>query len=109
MFWQINIGTSEQNCVIGKLAKAGPNFLTVDDPVVAIAHGASAERSQVAARTRFAEELAPHLFALQDGGEVMLLLFGCSVGDECWSNHADRHCEGTGRHVKLRHLFGKDG
>ena len=43
MFWQINIGASEQNCVIGKLAKAGPNFLTVDNPVVAVAHGASAE------------------------------------------------------------------
>ena len=43
MFWKINIGTSEQNRVIGKLTKAGPNFLTVDDPVVAVAHGASAE------------------------------------------------------------------
>src|SRR5262249_33546012 len=54
-----------------------PHLLTVDDPLVAVAHGSRLHVGEVGAGVRLTEPLAPELSCLEDRGEeALLLLFG---------------------------------
>jgi hypothetical protein len=70
----IGVGASQQDAVVGVLAERGPDLLAVDDPLVAVALGAGAQRREVAAGTGFAEQLAPQMVAAQHRAEETLLL-----------------------------------
>ena len=57
------VGAGEQDRPPRLVRHRGPDLLTGDDPVVAVAHRAGAERGEVGAGAGLAEELAPHLLA----------------------------------------------
>src|SRR5262249_43350887 len=110
---RVGIGAREQHAVVGVWAEAGPDFLAVDDPALAVLeslqHRARFETGEVRARVRLGIQLAPDVF----GGEHALhvaafLLFG-TVLDEGRADQAEGETvDGTG-HVAVRHLFGDDG
>ena len=73
---RVRVGASEQDAVAGELRQRGPDLLAVEHVLVAVAHRARRERREVAAGFRLAEQLAPDLGAVEQAGEVALLLLG---------------------------------
>src|SRR3989442_1146087 len=55
----VRLGADQGEHPVGLARARGPDLLAVDDPRVALEHGARAERGQVAARARLAVALAP--------------------------------------------------
>ena len=79
-FGDIGIGSGEEDAERCVLRATGPDLLTVDHELVAVAHRTSAEAGEVAAAARFAEQLAPELLAGQHRRQVaLLLLVGAGV------------------------------
>ena len=39
-FFDVRVGAGEQEAVVGELGLGGPDLLAVDDPLVAVEHGA---------------------------------------------------------------------
>ena len=76
-------------------------------PLVAVAHGARAQRREVGARSGFAEELAPRLVAAEHRLEEALLLLGGAVGHEGGTGHVDAHHEEVGVDVEVPLLLGR--
>src|SRR5207237_1041938 len=62
---QRRVGTREEDAPARELRVARPHLLPADDEAVAVGLGAGAERGQVAAGVRLAEELAPELLGGQ--------------------------------------------
>ena len=65
---RVGVGADEQLAVVGDVAVRRPDLLAVDDVIVAVAHGAGAQRGEVGAGVGLGEALAPHLFTAQDRG-----------------------------------------
>ena len=63
MLGHVGVGAHEQQPPAGDVRHARPDLLTVDDPLVAVAHGRRGERRDVGPGTGLAEHLAPDLFA----------------------------------------------
>ena len=59
-----------------------PHLLTIDDPLVAVAHGLRGEAGEVAASARFAEQLTPALFAREHWPKQTSPLFVGAVCDD---------------------------
>ena len=55
----VRIRPDDQDAPVAEVRARGPDLLAVDDPVVAVAHGAAPQPGEVRPRARFAEELAP--------------------------------------------------
>src|SRR5205823_10826795 len=87
------------------LARArGPDLLAVDDPRVALEHGACAERGQVAARPRLAVALAPAHPPEQGARDEASLLRLGAVLEEGRHHHARplaHHLVGGARAAEL--------
>src|ERR1700756_3864962 len=81
-----------------------PDFLSIDDKLVALQHGPGAQRSEVAAGPRFAEALAPHLAAFQDARQETLLLPGRAPLDERGTGVIQRTTVDRLGGAELRHL-----
>ena len=64
-FSAVGIGARDDHAPLAVLRAGRPDLLAVDDPVVAVAHRAGAQTGEVRPGARFAEELAPDLFAAQ--------------------------------------------
>ena len=63
-------------------AGAGPDLLAVEDPLVAVELGLAPEVGEIAAAVRLAVALAPHVGAVEDPRDVvLLLLLGAPVQD----------------------------
>ena len=71
---RVGIGAGDEDAELRVLGERRPDLLAVHDPLVAVAHGAGAERGQVGARAGLAEELAPDLLGGQQREQVALLL-----------------------------------
>ena len=70
----VGVGADEHLAVLGHVGVAGPDLLAVDHVLVAVPHGPGAQAGQVGARLGLGEALAPAVVALEDGGQVELLL-----------------------------------
>ena len=95
------VGTHQTEDPVGVLAQRGPGFLTVDDVVIAIAHGAGLQRGQVGTGARLGVTLTPPVGAVEDARQVGGFLFFGAELDDYRSNHVDaeRHqtrCAGSG-------------
>src|SRR5690606_14552822 len=101
------VGTHQTEDHVGVLAQSGPGLLTVDDVVVAIAHGAGLQRGEVGTGAWLGVALAPPVLTGQDAWQVLLLLcFGTELDDHR-SDHGD--AEGNGaRRAGGRGFFIKD-
>ena len=82
------IGAHEDDAEPREVRERRPHLLAVDDPLVAVAHGARAETGDVGAGSRLAEHLAPDLFAGEQWPQVALLLRIGAVGHDRRRAHA---------------------
>ena len=62
--------------------KRGPNFLTVDDPLIAIEVSFGLHVGKIATGVGFAVTLTPAFFATQDSGQEQIALFARAVFDD---------------------------
>ena len=76
-------GAADQVAVVGHRAETRPDLLTVDDPLVTIAHGLCLQRREIGAGVGFGHADAPHALSGEDGRQILGLLIGATVGDEC--------------------------
>ncbi len=102
------IGADDDHAPLAEVGAGGPGLLAVEQPVVAVAHGAAAQARQVGAGARLAEELAPDLLAAHQLGNPALLLLLGAVGQDGRAAHADADAEDVGRRGELRLLLPPD-
>ena len=63
MLGHIGVCTQNQHAPIRIVSTGGPDFLAIDYPFVSISFGSGTQRSKVTTAGRFAEKLAPDVFA----------------------------------------------
>jgi hypothetical protein len=73
------IGAHQGEDPVAEAAQRGPDLLSVDHELVALAHRPGAQRGEVAAGVGLAVALAPDLVAGEDAGEVSALLLRGAV------------------------------
>ena len=102
------VGAGQKDAPLGPIGPRRPDLLSVDDVLVAVALGCGAKRCQVGAGVRLAEQLGPHLGAVQDARKPAPVLgLGASGQDRrAGPAHADRAVRD--RHVGRRQLLGDD-
>ena len=90
----------------------GPDLLSVEKPLLAVALGAGRQPGDVRSRTGLAEQLAPDLLVREEWTEVALLLFGRAVSGDGGRAHAvadgvahPRHRGATRAQPRLRPLL----
>jgi len=71
-----------------------PHLLPIDHPFLSVKFGSRDEPGQIRAGGRFAEELAPRLFAGEDGQEEPLAQRIGAVGKDGWRRQRDRTADG---------------
>ena len=79
---RVGVGAHEQLAVVGDVGPRAPDLLAGDDVVVAVAHGARAQRGEVGAGLRLGEALAPDALAAQDPRQVERALLVAALGDQ---------------------------
>ena len=82
MFGLLRIGSGHQDPELCVLRAGIPNLLPVDDPFVAVKHGARRKASKVRTGTRLGEQLAPDIGPAHDARHESVELLGCSVGHQ---------------------------
>ena len=75
MLGLIGIGAGQQHGPFGALAEGGPDLLSVDDPLVAIAHRGGGQRGHIGTSPGLGEQLAPTLLAGHQRRQQMALGF----------------------------------
>ncbi len=90
------------------LRHRSPNFLTVDDKVVAILDRTRLHRRQVTARARLRISLAPDLLAFEDARDVMLLLLLGPPMHQGRAEQTDSHPDERLVESEPAQLFAKD-
>ena len=76
----VPVGAGEAQPPVGPPGTGGPHLGAVEDPLVPVPHGGGERAGDVGAAARLGEELHPQLLALEDGGDVaLLLLLGAEV------------------------------
>ena len=86
----VDVRAREQQAVGGELGVRRPHLLPVERPdAVVVLLRAGLHRGEVRAGGRLAEELAPHLVAVEHRAEVARLLLVAAVGDDRRAEHAD--------------------
>ncbi len=71
----LGVGSCQQDHVAASVSPGSPEFLPVDDPIVAIEHpGSGSDRSQIGAGIRFAPSFRPSAFTAGDLGEPFSFL-----------------------------------
>ena len=70
----VPVGAGQAQAPVGPPRAGGPHLRAVEDPLVAVAHRGGEAPGDVGAAARLGEELHPELLALEDGGDVALLL-----------------------------------
>ena len=71
------------------VAAGGPDLLAVDDPLIAIEHGASAQIGEIRAAVGLAVALTPTMLPGDDLGQEVALLLLCAALDDGVAHHRD--------------------
>ena len=78
----VPVRACEQEAVVGVVGAGGPHLLAVDEKVVAVAIGTGCGAGEVGAAARFAEELAPSVFAGEDAAQESCLVGVAAVFEQ---------------------------
>jgi hypothetical protein len=70
----VGLGANQAEDPVGQMRGAGPDLLTIDDPLIAIEHSTGAQAGQIAAGAGFGIPLAPDGVAAQGGRDELALL-----------------------------------
>ncbi len=76
MLGDVRIGAGQQNSELGQVRAGGPHLLSGDDVLIPVGDGPSRQPGEVRPRSWLREQLAPHLFAPQQGADEALQLLG---------------------------------
>ncbi len=101
-------GAGEQDAPRGVLRVAGPDFLTVDDPIVALGDGSGGQRRQVASGTRFGKALTPLLATGQQPRHHFRCEFCRRVVDHRGCEHLDHRVGARLGEAATDHLLADD-
>ena len=102
-------GSSRQHeAGIGMTCVGCPNFLAVDPIARALLLGACAQRSEIGARLRLREALAPDRLAARHRRNVARLLFCGAEAHQRRANPVHIHVLAAARLARLPHLFGQN-
>src|SRR5204863_3718699 len=74
---------------VGVLCQRGPGLLAIDDIFVALPLSLGLQRSEIGARTRLGEALAPPVVDIGDARQIILFLRFIAEGVDHRSYHAD--------------------
>jgi len=85
----IKICTHQTENPVRNICVRGPDFLSVDQPVIALVLAFRLERSEIRTGTGFRIALAPADFAARNSGQMLRLLFMCAVGQQRGAKHRD--------------------
>src|SRR5262245_47161442 len=85
-----------------------PDLLPVDDPLVALAHGARPQAGQIRAGGRLREELAPDLLTGERARRIAPLVLFARVGEEGGHAHAQPDFEVAAGDEEVRFLLAPD-
>ena len=106
----VGVGAAQGEDHVPVQAGAGPDLLAVDHPFVAVELGPAPEVGQIGAGVRLGVALAPDVGAVEDAGDVvLLLLLGAPVEDGV-ADHRDAEpvVGAHGRHAPLGELLVED-
>src|SRR3954463_10089615 len=109
MLASVRVGACQQDSVPGVLGECRPDLLALDAPAVSLADGLGAQRGQVAAASRFAEELAPDVVGAEESADVALFLLFAAVGQDGRSAHTKTDVAHRAGHPGAVQLFIDDG
>lgn len=104
----LGIGAHEDDTIVGIVRAGGPHFLTVDDPVVAIAHGFGLETGDVRTSARLGEQLAPDFLATQGRADIALDPLRRMEGNDGGDAHAEADAKRRDRRLKFLFLLAED-
>ena len=83
-------GAHQAEDPVGVLPQRVPGLLSVDDVMIALAHGAGPQRSKIGAGARLGIALAPPVFAGNDPRQEVILLRGVGECHQHRGNHSQR-------------------
>ena len=90
----VPVGAGQAQAPVRPPGAGGPDLRPVEHPLVAVADGRGQRAGDVGAAARLGEELHPDLLALEDGGEVaLLLLLGAEVEQDGRARREGRRLE----------------
>ena len=101
MLRHVRIGAHDDDAEVGKMCAGGPDFLAIDNPVIAISLGPCAQRGEIGATGRFAEQLAPNFFTTQCRFDVAVKLFRFGIGHHGRDAHAEANFKQTAWHGEI--------
>ena len=84
VLWRIGVGAGEQEAIVGVVALCGPNFLTIDDPFIAVKNCCGFQTCQVASAVWLTEALTPARLTAKNFWQELLFLFFCSPLQNSW-------------------------
>ncbi len=89
MLGRLGVGADQAEDPVGLVGVGGPDLLAVDDPVVALIHGAGLDGGEVGPGARFGIALTPADLAAHDGRQEALFLFLGAEGQQGRPQHPD--------------------
>src|SRR3981081_472931 len=84
----IGIGAGDQQAIVGVVRARGPDFLAVDDPIVAASLRARAQAGDVGAAGRLREQLAPDLLTGSELRQIVTFVLLAAIGHYGRAAHA---------------------
>ena len=97
MLGALSLGAHKAEDHVGILGGGGPDFLAVDDEIMAVFHGAGLQRGQIGAGAGLGIALTPDNFAAQGGRNILALLFLAADLEQCWHQHRNALPRQAGR------------
>src|SRR5207248_11766957 len=107
--WRLRVAERDEDAVVGDVSERRPDLLAVDDVDVSATFDACACGSEVGARVRLGEALAPDLLGGQDLRQVRLLLVVAAVRHDRRPGHTEPDDADVGGSLRARHLLVEDG
>ena len=98
MLGLIGIGPGQDQPIARQVCEGRPDLLTVQDPLVAIAHSPRGQTCDVGASSRLREQLAPDLLTGEEAAQVLRLLLCRAVDRNGRCDHAVADDVVRGRH-----------
>ncbi len=107
---RICVRTDQCKNPVGLVRIGGPDFLPVDQPVIALIGAFGLHRGQIGPRARLRITLTPADLATGDRWQIMQLLLMRPKVQQCWAQHPDakalqRRPRVDPRHFLVKHLF----
>ncbi len=104
-FAAAGVGADDQLAPVADPAVAGPDFLAVDDVVIAVELGFGLQSGEIGAGVGLGKTLAPDFFRAENFGNEALFLGFCSASDDGGTDQPKAERVGHRRSFGASHFF----